>query len=125
MTRIGDTDIDVCFRASVIWRCDVAFRVGPTRLASVLSGRSLIFSSKSEVVSDSFAQTQKEQWQKMRGDKSVNHYLIEGALAPLTVENARLNGELNIDPDDETRLRELFRTFIRPNVDRWNQTFRI
>lgn len=35
-----------------------------------------------------------------------------------------LNGELNIDPNNEARLRELFRAHVRPFVDGWSERYR-
>ena len=54
----------------------------------------------------------------------VNYYLIDCALAPLTIENAELDGELNINPDDEPRLRQLFLTLVRPSIDGWSKSYR-
>lgn len=54
----------------------------------------------------------------------VNHYLIDGALAPLTIANAKLNGALDLDPEDEVRLREIFRVHIGPYIDGWSKESR-
>jgi hypothetical protein len=55
--------------------------------------------------------------------QQVNYHLIDSAMARLTVENVKSNGALNIDPDDEGRLRELFTALVRPSVSRWSARY--